>query len=272
MKLSYRNHRNAEAAAKYWNKPLDRTDWYKIESLSEDEAELMIYDVIGWPFNDSAEFIRALAGMNQAIITVRINSPGGDVFDAMAIYNALQAHKSKIVTRIESLAASAASFIALAGKEVQSYGNAMFMIHEPWVYAAGNQYDFRETADILEKISGNMVDIYSGHSRVGKKEIRTMMKDETWMTAKEALDKGFIGKIIDGKAAKAAFDLSIFANAPDDFTGGGHEATEREKEKALRDVGFTLKEAKAILAGRRESGGIDEVKAAFQKTLSIIGG
>lgn len=272
MQYKYRSQKNAESTARYWNKPIDKSDWYKIEALSEDDTEVLIYDVIGWPFNDASELVRALADIKTKTVTVRINSPGGDVFDAIAIFNALQSHKSKIITKIESLAASAASFIALAGKEVQAYQNAMFMIHDPWVLAAGNQYDLREIADILEKISGNMVDIYSQNSNVGKKEIREMLKTETWFTAKEAKDKGFIDTIIDGKAAKAQFDLSMFAHVPDEFKIEGHEPTEREKEKALRDVGLSLKEAQAFLAGRRDCKGIDELVAQIKKNIGTLGG
>jgi len=273
MNLKYRNQRNAEATARYWNKPIDKADWYKIEALSEDNTELMIYDVIGWPFNDAGEIIRALAGVTSKTVTVRINSPGGDVFDAMAIFNALQAHKSKVITRVESLAASAASFIALAGKEVQAYQNAMVMIHDPWVLAAGNQYDLREIADILEKISGNMVDIYSQNSNIGKKEIRDMLKAETWFTAKEAKEKGFIDTIIDGKAVKAQFDLSMFAHVPDGFTGNDHdEPIARKYEKALRDVGASKNEARAILARGLKSGTLEEEVLAAQNLLKIIGG
>ena len=274
MKLSYRNQKNAEATARFWGKPLDKPDWYKIEASSDDDAEIMIYDAIGWPWNDAAELIRALADMKQGKITVRINSPGGDVFDAMAIFNALQSHKSKIITRVESLAASAASFIALAGKEKQAYNNAMSMIHNSWVFTAGNQYDLREVADILDKIDGNMVDIYSKNSNVGKREITQMMKDETWMTAKEMKEKGFIDTIIDGKAAKAAFDLSMFAHVPEDFRADDHhEPTEREIEKALRDVGLSKSKAKALLAGRsQDTDGEAKAIAACRKTLSIIGG
>jgi ATP-dependent Clp endopeptidase proteolytic subunit ClpP len=273
MNLKYRNQRNAEATARYWNKPIDKADWYKIEALSEDSTEVMIYDVIGWPFNDAGEIIRALAGINTKTVTVRINSPGGDVFDAMAIFNALQSHKSKIITRIESLAASAASFIALAGKEVQAYQNAMVMIHDPWVLAAGNQYDLREIADILEKISGNMVDIYSQNSKVGKKEIREMLKAETWFTAKEAREKGFVDTIIDGKAAKAQFDLSMFAHVPDEFTAEDHdEPIARKYEKALRDVGASKSEARTILARGLKSVTCEEEVLAAQNLLNIIGG
>lgn len=276
MNFKYRNQRNAEATARYWNKAIDKSDWYKIEALSEDNTEILIYDVIGWPFNDAGEIIRAMAGINTKNVTVRINSPGGDVFDAMAIFNALQSHKSKIVTRVESLAASAASFIALAGKEVQAYQNAMFMIHEPWVLAAGNQYDLREISDILEKISGNMVDIYSQNSSVGKKEIRDMMKAETWFTAKEAKENGFIDTIIDGKAAKAQFNLSMFAHVPDGLSdeSQGRELTRKETERALRNAGASREYARAVAAKRAEASDEEcaEIATQIKKTIAIVGG
>jgi ATP-dependent Clp endopeptidase proteolytic subunit ClpP len=262
MNLSYRNQKNAEAIAKYWDKPLARSDWYKINAMSVDDTEIMIYDVIGWPFVEASEFIRALNEISSKSITVRINSPGGDVFDAVAIFNALQSHKSKVITRIESLAASSASFIALAGKEVQAYQNAMMMIHNSWVYAAGNQYDLRELADILEKIDGNMVDIYSSNSDVGKKEIKDMMKAETWLTAKEAQAKGFIDKIVDGKAVKAQFDLSMYANRPEGVCNEheGKVLTEREMEKALRDAGGSRSFAKTVIS-RLKSAPLRDVEA-----------
>ena len=200
--MSYRNERMAQAMSKLWGKALDCPDWYKIEAQSADETEIMIYDAIGWPWNDAAEFVRILNEIKTPSILVRINSPGGDVFDSMAIFNALRNHSSNIVTRIEALAASSASFVALAGKKVQAYSNAMMMIHDPWVLARGNQYDLRAIADILDKISGNMVDIYSSSSNVGKREIAQMMKDETWMTAKEAKTKGFVDTVLEsGKGA-----------------------------------------------------------------------
>ena len=131
-------------------------------------------------------------------------------------------------------------------------------------------------ADILEKISGNMVDIYSGNSSIGKREIREMMKAETWMTAKEAKEKGFVDTILDGKAAKAAFDLSMFAHVPDEIRGeGDHEPTEREIERALRDVGLSRSKAKkalALLAGCSQEPKETDLIAACQKTLTAFGG
>jgi len=279
MKLKYRSQRNAESVSKFWGKSLDKSDWYEIKNLSDDEAEIMIYDIIGWPFNDASELVRTLNGIKAKTITVRINSPGGDVFDGTAIFNALQNHPAKIITRVEGVAASMASVLAMAGKETQAYGNTMMMIHDPWVLAVGNHYDLREIADLLEKIGGNLLDIYHTKSKVGKRELRQMMQDETWMTAKEAKEKGFVDTILDGKSAKAEFDLSIFANCPDCLTGTreGRELTEREIERALRDAGASRSFAKSVAAGRSGGSGnggdqrdVDGLKVKLEEIISSV--
>ena len=253
MNLSYRNQKNAEAVSRFWGKPLDRPEWYKIEASANDQAEILVYDVIGWPYNDAGDLVRYVNSLGDKDILVRLNTPGGDVFDGMAIFNSLANHKGKVTIRIEALAASMGSVLAMAGKEIQAYSNTMMMIHDPWTYMAGNQYELRDMADLLEKISGNMLDVYTGRSKVGKREMKEIMKAETWYTAKEAKEKGFINTILEtGKAAKAQFDLTMYANVPDVFEWEPPEATERQKEKALRDVGFSLNDAKAILAGRRD--------------------
>ncbi len=274
MKLNYRNQKNAEAIAAYWNKPLDKPAWYSVQALGEDTQEIFIYDVIGWPYNDVGELVRTMAGMKDKPILARINSPGGDVFDGMALFNAFANHPGGVSVRIESLAASMASVVAMAGKKVEAYRNTMLMIHNAWVMAIGDENVLREIADLLEKIDGNILDIYTGKTKTGKKEMKQMMAEETWMTAQEAKEKGFIDTILEsGKPAKAQFDLSIFAHAPDDLLSDDRrESTEREKEKALRDVGLSLKEAKAFLAGRRGGEGVAEVLVACQKTLTTFSG
>jgi len=283
MKLSYRNERTAKFIASYYSKPLDKPDWYSINAVSDDEAEILLYDYIGWPYNEAGDFVRALSELRQGKIVIRINSPGGDVFDAHAIHNAIKAHPSKPTTRIESLAASAASYISIAGSERQAYKNTMAMIHEPMTGMWGNQYELREVADILEQISGSMIEMYADNTNVGKRELKDMLKVETWMNAKAMKEKGFIDTIIEaGKPVKAQFDLSMFANIPEGLSNGANEeATEREKEKALRDVGFSQKEAKAILAGRKEGtqrdvegiqAGIDNAAAQLNKNITILGG
>jgi len=273
MKLKYRNQRNAEAVAKYWNKSLDHPDWYKIEALSDDEAEIMIYDIIGWPFNDAGEFVRNLNAIMASTITVRINSPGGDVFDGTAIFNALKNHSSKIITRIEGMALSMASVIAMAGKEVQAYSNTMMMIHNAGVLAIGDANLLREVADLLDKIDGNILDIYTAQAKTGKKETKAMMDAETWMTAKEAKEKGFIDTILEsGKAAKAQFDLSMFAHVPDDLLiNSDHEPTIRDLEKVLRDAGLSKNSAKAVLARGWKAGSTEaEALEAAKETLKKL--
>jgi len=270
MKLSYRSIKNAEATARYWGKSLDKPDWYKIEANSEDSTdEIIIYDVIGWPYNDAYDLIRAIGAMGSEKIKVRMNSPGGDVFDGIAIFNALKDHPAHITVKIEGLAASMASVIALAGDEVQAHKSAMYMIHDPMTWAAGNQYDLRETADILQKISGNMLDIYNDNSSIGKRELKTMMKDETWFTATEAKDRGLIDTVLDAGAVNARFDLSIFSNVP---TGTKAEPTERDQERDLRDAGLSRKEAKAVLAGRKDSTqrDVEAVHAEIERITNIM--
>jgi len=248
MTLSYRNEKNARFISSRYNKPLDKPDWYNFKAVSEDEMEVLIYDFIGWPFNDAGEFVRAMADIKTGKITVRINSPGGDVFDANALYNCIKSHPLKPITRVESLAASAASYIAMAGSQKHAYKNSMVMIHEPMTGMWGNQFELRETADVLEQISSIMVEMYADNTSVGKKEIREMLKAETWMTAKQAKEKGFIDTIIEaGKPVKAQFDLSVFAQVPEQLVAKA-DPDIRDIEKALRDAGLSKNKAKALLA------------------------
>ena len=252
MKLDYRNQKNAEFIAAQHKKPLDKPDWFKVENVTADTAEILVYDYIGWPYNEARGFVDTLAEMAEKKITVRVNSPGGDVFDAHAIFNAIQAHPGKVVTRIESLAASAASYIAVAGYEKQAYKNSIIMIHEPLSGMWGNQHDLRATADILEQINVTLIDMYADNTNIGKKDLRDMLEAETWLSAKEAKEKGFIDTIIGGgKPVEAHFDMSFYANCPDQYKHVQipEEPNIRDTETLLRDVGgLSANQAKAILA------------------------
>jgi ATP-dependent Clp protease, protease subunit len=273
MKLAYRNQKNAEATARFWGKSLDKPDWYRIEAQTDDDMEIILYDVIGWPYNDAFELTRSLSDYKGKSITVRINSPGGDVFDGLAIFNVLQEHPAQVTTKIEGLAASMSSAIALAGDEVQAHKNSMIMIHDPWVLIAGNQYELRETADILQKIGGNLLDIYYDKSAIGKRDLKQMMKDETWFTAAEAKERKLIDTVLDVGAAKARFDLSMFAAVPDELEESdreGRELNEREIERALRDAGASRSFAKAVIADKYKA--LREVEAciAAQQVMQNI--
>lgn len=274
MLTKTRNHKAAESAARYWGKSLADKDWYSIKAQSGGEAEILIYDVIGWPFISAEAFVRDLSQITAENITVRINSPGGDVFDGTAIYNALRAHKAKIVTRIEGLAASMASIVALAGDEVQIAKNAFFMIHNPWVVAAGDHEDMSKTSEILSKLTDSMARIYADTSNLGIKAVREAMKNETWYTGKEAHDAGFADTVLDssGEPIKAKFDLSLFAKAPEEILAGkeGRELTEREVERALRDAGASRSFAKALVGERFGALRDAELKAEIETVIAKI--
>ncbi|HNQ66127.1 MAG TPA: Clp protease ClpP [Smithella sp.] len=268
--LKYRNIKNAEATAKFWGKTLTKQEWYKIEAAANDNTEIIVYDVIGWPFIEADAFVRDLASIKSKKITLRINSPGGDVFDGVAIFNALKNKDAEIITRVEGLAASIASIIALAGDEIQMHKSAMYMIHDPWVLVAGNQHDLRDIADVLAKIGDNMLDIY--YDKVGgkKRELKQLMKDETWFKASEAKEFGLIDTVLETeKKVNALFDLSMFANAPEEIKTEieGRDLTLRELERALRDAGASRSYAARVAAGSRDISRRDSAKAEKLETL-----
>lgn len=218
MNLSYRNQRNASAIAAAWNRPLENTKCFDVKNEASEIAEIIIYDYIGFPFNDAGDLIRSLSDLSGKHVNVRIHSPGGDIFDGVAIYNAFKTYPGKVTMTVDSMAASSASIIMLAGKEVKAYENSMVMVHEPWSLVCGNQFEMRDFADILGKISDNMVDIYAENSNLGKRDVRALLKgdgkqDGTYMTAKEAKEKGFVDTIIDQKSTAKAEMYSPYFTA-----------------------------------------------------------
>jgi ATP-dependent Clp protease, protease subunit len=285
MNLKYRNQKNAESIAAYWKKPLDKPDWYSINDLSSDTPEIYIYDVVGFPYTDVGQLLREMATIKDKPILARINSPGGDVWDGVALMNGFANHPGGVTVRIESLAASIASVIAMGGRKVEAYSNALLMIHNSWVVTAGNRIELLEVADILEMVDENIMDSYAKKTKIGKKELREMMAAETWLNAKSMKEKGFIDEIIQaGKGAKAAFDLSVFAHLPDEFKAEAKpkEITERDLEREIRDVfGLSHNKAKEVIARCKELKGdkaeeaakqaeINELKVELNKLASIV--
>lgn len=247
---SYRTARNADMTARAWGKSLDKKDWYSIKSEGE-VAEIRIYDVIGWPFIDADSFLSELDTVKSAKIRARINSPGGDVFDGTAIFNALKDHPAEINVEIEGLAASMASIIALAGDNIQIADNAWYMIHNPWTFMVGDFNDLRKEADLLERMSLVMADTYQSKTGGKVEDIKQWMTEETWFNGKEAVDAGFADSVL-GESAKAVaqFNASIFENTPDEINAlfDHMKPGKREAEKSLRDAGFSRTEAKAIVS------------------------
>jgi ATP-dependent Clp protease, protease subunit len=157
-------------------------------------AEILLYDEIGAYGVTAKAFSAALASAGAGPLKVRINSPGGDVFDAMAIFNVLRA-RSGVTTQVDGLAASAASFIALAGSRMEMAQNAMLMIHCAWSVAIGNKTDMRGTADVLDRVDGQILAMYVAKTGARPATITAAMEAETWMTADEAKLAGYCDAI-----------------------------------------------------------------------------
>lgn len=181
----------------------------ELRAIAADTTEILIMEEIGFWGITAREFAEKLAGVTTPNIVVRISSPGGDVFDGLAIYNALRSHGAAVTTIVEGLAASAASFIALAGTTVRMQESAMMMIHRAWGLAIGNEADMTDMAATLKKIDGQLAGIYAkktGKSVDDMLELMAGESDGTWFTADEAKEIGLADEIIDGAGddAKAA--------------------------------------------------------------------
>lgn len=167
-------------------------EWFSIKNATEESADLYFYDVIGdsWVGSDASTVVKHINGLKTANINVRINSPGGNVFDGAAIYNALKRHPAKVTTYVDGVAASIASVIALAGDDVVIASNAMFMIHNPWTWLAGDAKELRKQADILDQVGETLINTYADRTKKDRDYIRKAMDEETWFTADEAVAWG----------------------------------------------------------------------------------
>jgi ATP-dependent Clp protease protease subunit len=194
----------------------DRPKRREIENATGPEATVYLYDSIDSYFGVNAEaFIKDFNAITAPMIHLRINSPGGDVFDARAIATAIGQHASTVVAHVDGLAASAASYIAIAADQVEMAPGSFLMIHKAWTIAFGNSDDLLSTAALLEKIDGSLAADYAKKTGQSSAQIEDWMSAETWFTAEEAVAEGFAGKVSeDTEAVENAWDLSVFAHAP----------------------------------------------------------
>lgn len=188
--------------------------WYTIRARGTG-AEVLIYDEIGAYGVSAKGFLAELGALPDGVpVDLRLNSPGGSVFDAVAIYNALQRHDGTITVWIDGVAASAASYVAMAGDEIVMPENAFLMIHDPSGLVMGTATDMREMADTMDKIAGGMVRGYAARSGRTEEEIAALMAAETWFDAEAALEAGLATRMIEPVRIAASFDIARFRNAP----------------------------------------------------------
>ena len=178
-------------------------------------AEIVIYDEIGAFGIPAKAFLDELEALGPvAELTVRINSPGGSVFDGFAIYNALKRHDAAVTVWIDGIAASIASVIAMAGDRVVMPENGMLMLHDPSALVIGTAADMRGMADALDRMKAGMVAAYRDKSGRDDVEIEALMSAETWLSAQEAVSLGLADRVEQPVRMAAHFDLSRFHNTP----------------------------------------------------------
>ena len=193
------------------------TSWYAIRARGTG-AEVAIYDEIGAYGVSAKGFLAELGALPDGTpVDLRLNSPGGSVFDAVAIYNALKRHEGTVTVWIDGIAASAASYIAMAGDEVVMPENAFLMIHDPSGLAMGTAGDMRAMAEALDKIAGSLVRGYATKSGKSNDEIAALMAAETWFDAADAVAAGFADRLAEPVRMAARFDICRFRNAPPDL-------------------------------------------------------
>lgn len=226
----------ADVLAKWAERPM---------AAAEGEDTISIFDVIGEDFWTGGGFTaKRAAGALRAIgnkdVKVQINSPGGDVFEGIAIYNLLRAHPAKVTVEVMGWAASAASIIAMAGDEVRMGPGTFLMVHNAWGVVVGNRHDLRATAEILEGIDQGLIDIYAARASIDRKAIEKLMDAESFMGPTEAIEKGFADALDDGLAAPAAenaSDRSLMARRQTEaaLARAGHHRSARAD--ILREIG-----------------------------------
>lgn len=217
--------------------------WNPGVQAAVDEGEdrsIGIYDVIGYDYwTGDGVTARRIAGALRSLgagpVTVNVNSPGGDVFEGLAIYNLLREHQGEVTVKVLGLAASAASIIAMAGDTVQIARAGFFMVHNVWTVAAGNRNDYRELADWLEPFDSALADIYAARTGADMKAMGKLMDAESWIGGSSAIDQGFADELLPSDQVSQV-GAKAQANAA------------RRLEAALRASGLPKSEAMRLIS------------------------
>jgi ATP-dependent protease ClpP protease subunit len=194
--------------------------WFSITNLGTNAAELWIYDEVGGWGVTASDFVMQLKDLNVSDITLHLNSPGGSVFDGLAILNALRDHPAFVTVKVDALAASIASVIAQAGNKVIMGRSSTMMIHNASGLVMGESGDMRKMADMLDQTTDTIAGVYVDRAGGTKAEWLALMAEETWYSAQEAVDAGLADEVAalpsekKAHAMAANFDLSVFNHAP----------------------------------------------------------
>jgi len=221
--------------------------WYKVR----DTAEVLIYDEIGRgffgggvPADEFIKDVKALKLNSGDTLRLRINSPGGDLFEGNTIYNYLRSQPFNVSVHIDGVAASAASIVAMAGDTVNMPENSFLMIHNPWMFVAGDAKTMRKVADDLDTFREGAVSTYMSRvsDKLSRDEVVTMLDDETWLNAEDAVSYGFADNVDEPVRAAALLQFELgeygFKHLPDGIT--------EEEKRAKSDMEKRRKEFKHL--------------------------
>jgi ATP-dependent protease ClpP protease subunit len=256
-----------------WDAPSDAVGkWDASIRTASDDTTITMYDMIGsdgWSEGVTAKRIAAaLRSIGSRDVTVSINSPGGDFFEGLAIYNLLREHPHKITVKVVGLAASAASVIAMAGDEIQVAKSGFLMVHNAWSVVIGNRHDLREAATVLDQFDASMADLYSAAAGITKEEAAALMDAETWMGGQAAVDAGFATAL-----------LSADEVVEDQEQINSSLAAKRKVDSLLAKAGLPRSERRALLGqmtgthdaaqGATHDAGAELIAAIRQATAAL---
>lgn len=243
--------------------PKAKSCFYELKPQVRAEGEptatdLWIYDVIGddWydPSLTAKELCQTIAAVDTAEIVLHLSTPGGSVSDGLAIYNALVSHSAKVTARVEGWTASMGTILALAGETVQMYDNALFMIHYPLMGAFGNAKYLREQADWLDRVGGIMETIYMPRATKTEAELQAALDAETYLSAADALEWGFVTEVLVAQqAAAACADPDVFAALGLSDPQAAGRTLSADNETKLRDASTVIDDVLSTLDGKAQN-------------------
>lgn len=246
---------------------------FQIKMLNDSAAEVFLYGEIGWDAN-AGEFVRELSGIDARTLTVRINSPGGDAYEGLAIMNALRAHEAEVTAIVEGLAASAASFIAIGGSDrLVLRPQAELMIHDAMSFVGGNSTEMQKAIVDLDRISDNIASIYADRAGGEPSDWRDRMRAETWFSAQEAVDAGLADAVEDGRPVAAHMPVGVFNLSK--FKHAGRAAAPPPMTDSLHTYQFSeegnmaiLNEFASMLGMSDKNPSEADVRAALREVLN----
>ena len=243
---------------------------------SSDEYNIIIYDEIGIWGVTAGEFRSALTDADGRNIVMDINSPGGDVFDGITMYNDLLDYPGHVTARVRGMAASAASFIPMAADRIEIASNAQFMIHNAMAGMMGwfNKEDLLSLAGELAPVDESIAETYIARTGGSIADVQALMTNETWLKGIEAVDAGFVDVVTGAIEVDATFDLSFYANAPQQLSASNEPKTKRDVERLLmHDAKLSRSQARSAMAacsGVMQDADALETTAALTRLLDTI--